>query len=609
MKQIEAIAVLSVESDQVRFTVISNRDGSEVVTSAETFPLLTVEPDGRKVERNDTNAHQSVEVDDRPHSPSDDSADCQRVSCSEAKEPPIGPGHVEQDANVVWDAVLRVTADAVDTMCRDGTPVTYIKSVAIANEMATLVTWNAVTGKAVHNLVHWSDARMADGGTAAAAEWLLQRSAAVKCTADSRRFGTLDAWLTWKLTAGKTYQTDVTNASYTGLLNLATLCWDRDAMRSRGLAAASWPALRRPDKRSTAVIVVGRLYGLSVHVTMARPGAALYAQACYRRGQVAVTLADRTVVALGAHDRGPPRRQPARGPRPVVGYCEPNMADRKRPRIVYGLLAVSGATDAVHWLKNMGLAKSWDECMNACAPGGAAAKTGRKAYMVPAFGGLPSAPYGRPDARPVVCGIGGRTGRAHLIDAAVDSICHSTNDIVRCVVAGSASTLAAPVHVDGPCSELDGLMRRLADVSGHGLAVNRPDMAVTGAARMAAAALNIEYADRHETVHYVPTSTAEQRSAWDGQWAKAVRRSYGWVAVDGRELRDRYATASADQRPGRTGVSRLTNVLRRVGYWYSMKVYDLLYAVRSYFTPNTHPHRDAIGDGSPATDNTVCESA
>ncbi|KAF0758871.1 Uncharacterized protein FWK35_00013333 [Aphis craccivora] len=595
MKQIEAIAVLSVDSDQVRFTVLSNRDGSEVASSVETFPLMTAA-------RNATTSVAAVEPDDR--------TECSAVAAAAEDEWPTVRGFVEQDPDRIWEAVLRVMTDAVDKMCRDGTPVTYVKSVAIVNEMGTLVAWNAVTGKPVHNAIHWSDVRMTagGGGTGAAVQWLLQRSAAVRCSADSCRFGTLDAWLTWKLTAGATYQTDATNASHTGLLDLSTLCWDRDAVRSCGLAGNAWPTVRRPHKRSTAVIVVGRLYGLSVHVTMARPGAVLYAQACYRRGQTAVTLTDLAAMAVCAHDRGPPRPQPSRvGPRRVVGYCEPNAADRKNPKIVYGLLAVSGATSVAGWLRNMGVAKSWDECAHAYEAAAPALVGLHKSYMVPAFGGLPSAPYGRPDARPVVCGIGGHTGPAHLIAAAVDSMCHGVDDVVGCAAAGSASKLAEPLYVDGPCSALDGLMRRLADVTGHRLAVNRPDMAVTGAARMAAAAMNVEYGDRHATVHYEPASAAEQRSAWRGQWAKAVRRSYGWAAVDGLGLDDRYAAQdSADRR--RTGFSALADALRRFGLWYGDRVNEMLYAVRSYFAPDVRPRRSVyVIDGSAATDGAACE--
>ncbi|KAL5236335.1 hypothetical protein ACI65C_003745 [Semiaphis heraclei] len=598
MKQTEVIAVLSVESDEVRFTVVSTRDGSELVTSAETFPLITVDSKDWRGDRNYVSANRQAVatatscavVGQGARSPAtDDMVADRRPSCSAESEPPLSQGEVEQDPDVVWEAVLRVIGDAVDKMCRDGTPVTYIKSVAIVNEMSTLAAWNAVTGKAVHNFIHWTDVRMVNGRTAAAAKWLIERSSAVRCAADDCRFGTLDVWLTWKLTGGDTYQTDVTNASYTGLLDLTTLCWDVDAMRSHGLTTNAWPALRRLDKRSSAVIVVGRLFGLSVHVTMARPSAVLYAQACYRHGQVSVTLTDRTAVVLGAHGRVPPRKQPALGPWPVVGYCEPNMADRKRPTIVYGLLAVSKASAVMCWLKNMGLTRSWDECMNTYASS-RPRTTKHQTYMVPAFGGLPSAPYGRPDARPVMCGIGGHTGRVHLIAAAVDSICHSVNDVVRCVVAGSASKLAVPVYVDGRCAGLDGLMQRFADVSGSRLSVKRLDMAVSGAARMAAAAINVDYADRHEAVLYETTSTDGQRTAWDGQWTKAVRRSYGWMAVEGRELDDQYAVDPADQRTGHFGILRFANMLRRVGYWYNRKVNDLIYALQNYLAPKTRLH-------------------
>jgi len=161
--------------------------------------------------------------------------------------------------------------------------------------------------------------------------------------------------------------------------------------------------------------------------------------------------------------------------------------------------------------------------------------------------------------------------------------------------------------VDGQCAELGGLMQRLADVSGSRLAVKRLDMAVSGAARMAAAAINVGYVDRHEAVDYEPTSTDGQRLAWDGQWAKAVHRSYGWVAVDGRELDDRYAEAHADKQAGYFGISQLANILRRVGFWYDRKVYDLLYAVRNYLTPETRPH-DVNTDSSSVTyDTTSCK--
>ncbi|XP_025201829.1 LOW QUALITY PROTEIN: uncharacterized protein LOC112599226 [Melanaphis sacchari] len=427
MKQIEAIAVLSVESDRVQLTVISNRDGSEVVTSAETFPLITAEPKSRRVGCNDDpSADQShsaaVEADDRAS------------SCSAAEKPPTGPGHVEQDPEVVWEAVLRVMADAVDKMSRVGAPVTYIKSVAVVNEMATLVAWNAVTGKPVHNMVHWSDVRMADGGTAD------RRVAATAVDGREVHRGQLPVRHAGRVADveadGRPHVPDgrdervVHRAAGHGHAVL-----DR-RRRSRGLTAAAWPAVRKPGKRRPP-----SSWWPAVRAVRARDAPA------QRRAVRAGVLppraggrhADRPDGGGRGRDRGPPCRQPAGGPMPVVG-CErtwPTEASENRLRADGGVQGQRGRVAEEH-----GPGQSWDDCVTAYAASGAPVDPGT--YAVPAFGGLPSAPYVRPDARPVVCGFGDRTGRAHLIAAAVDSICHSTVDIVRCVVAGSTSKIAEP---------------------------------------------------------------------------------------------------------------------------------------------------------------------
>jgi len=159
----------------------------------------------------------------------------------------------------------------------------------------------------------------------------------------------------------------LTNASYTRLLDLATGDWNWDACRTRGLAEHAWPEIR--PRGAHSVVLVGRLLGTTVHAVMARPSAALFGQECYRRGQVAVTMADRASVAPGCCERRPPDRKPASdgdpdsGPWPVVGYCEPNATAGHR--VVYGLLAVTKANSVVRWLQDVGLVGSSFECTKA----------------------------------------------------------------------------------------------------------------------------------------------------------------------------------------------------------------------------------------------------
>lgn len=500
---------------------------------------------------------------------------------------------MEQDPDAVWEAVERAVSDGIDRMCRDGTPVTYIKSLALVNEMGTLLAWSAETGAPVHNAIHWSDVRMSwrggggSGRTAAAVEWLQSRSEAVKCAAEHLRFGTLDAWLLSKLTAGQTYGTDVTNASCTGLLDLSTLDWDRDALSRRGLREGrSWPAVRTAG---VAVVLVGRLLGVTVHVSMARFSAALYGHRCRVLGQTAVTMSERTAVAVGPCKRRDAlaRARPGRGdPWPVVAFDHAKVCHcgSGRDAVSYGLLAVSEANEVVHWLADdLRLVPSTDHCMEAYAAAAADRQrrqrrrpdddraTAAKPLLVPALRGLWHAPHRRPDARLTVCGITGGTGPADLLVATVDSLCHNAADMAACV-AGKRSR-SSTVFVDGPYGRYPAVLQRLSDIVGGRVVRSADDMAVHGAARMAAAVVNAPYATEPAdaaavaaSVTYRPASTAERRRLWAGQWSKAVRRSYGWARSttgDRRAVDDEFARP---ERPWSWTNAAVVKI-RAAGHW------------------------------------------
>lgn len=533
--QFQAIAVLSVESDLVRFTVLSSIDGHEVATATKRLTLITTLRNRASINRrsydNDLGLPDEYE---------------QTTNCSipSSRQTPMDPGLVEQDPDKIWEAVEQVISEGIDKMCRDGTPVTYIKSIALTNEMGTLMSWDAVTGMALHNAIHWTDSRMVEsdgisgggrGGTASAVEWLLQRSTAASSMGSNCRFGTLDTWILWKLTGGQTYVTDITNASYTRLLNLNTLDWDFDACQTIGLTERTWPIVRpcSNDHSEAIIVTVGRLLGLSVNASMARPSAVLYGQGCVRRGQAILTLSDRTAVAVGAYERGPPSGTITRyGPLPVVGYCEPDYSGCTRSaKVMYGLMTMSTANAVVCWLKsNVALVSSAEECMNAYSSARAA---GNQAYLVPALSGLPFAPYRRPEARLVVCGITQNMGRIHMITAAVDGMCYSAADMLKCIAAGASIRKVDTVYADGWYSEYGAVLEMVADISNSKVIKSRDDMAVHGVARMAATIINARYRDVYETLIYKPTISTEQREMCAKQWRKAVFRSYGWAAIDG----------------------------------------------------------------------------
>lgn len=536
--QFQAIAVLSVESDSVSFSVISSKDGRMLANCVTRLSLIKLCP-YRKA--GNTGVYNELT----------DSDEAATTVTSSAQNEPV---YVEQDPDSIWDAVERMVSNGIDQICRDCMPVTSLKSVGVVAETGTLLAWDAATGESLHNAIHWTDPRMANGGTGAAAEWLLQWSPKVQCAEDNCRFGTLDAWLLWRLTGGTMYATDATCASYTGLLDLATLSWNAKACETRGLSGQCWPTVHWSSNHPV-ILQVGRLLGLSVNAVMARPSAALFAQRCRYRGQAVVTLTHSTAMALGSVNSHHPPVRTTDGPLPVIGYGGPGFSEP-----VYGLLTVSKAMAVMYWLKtNMSLVSSVEECMNAYAMD---RPSGQQAYVVPALDGLPWPPHNSPNARMALCGITENMSRMHIITAAVDSMCYSVADMMRCIASGAAIKSMDTVYVDGTFSAYSTMLQKIADVSGSQVIKARDDMAVHGVARMSAFVTNMHFDDFHVTTIYRPTSTSDDRLKWAKQWGKAVYSSYDWVKVaDHRAQND---VISRVQPPKKSMSAYVSNILREV---------------------------------------------
>lgn len=543
--QFQAIGVLNVKLDMVSFSVLSSTDGREVIAAIKRLPLIT----NKQANADKCNGEDQIDMD----------VDTNTGHSSPSSPPPIEYGNVEQDPENIWRAVIMAINEVIDGLSRNGTPITFIKSMSITNEMSTLMVWHSDTGEAIHNAIHWTDLRMTRtcGRTAAAVKWLIQRSTVVSCAGDKCRFGTLDVWLLWKLTNGQKYTTDVTNASYTGLFNFGTMDWDRDECRALGLADCSWPEIRR-QTGDHGVIVNGRLRGLMVNAIMANPSAALYGHHCIRHGQTVVMLDVLTSTAIGLYECNGRVQLPENSPTaswPVVGYWEPNKANP-----VLGMVAVSGANAVVRWLKNsVSLVSSAEECMNMYST---ARPAGAHAFLVPAFGGLPTPPYVRTDARFVMCGITESMGREHLIAAAVDSMCYSAADIALCSANGKSIDT---VFVEGPYSDYGAVVQRLADVLGARLIRNRCEMATVGVAQMASSVINIKYHTRHEVIVYEPTSSANERLVWSTLWKNATCRSYGW-AVENGLINDKFSPSNYCSRVTRTYID---SWIQWLGHWFN----------------------------------------
>ncbi len=379
------------------------------------------------------------------------------------------PGWVEHDPDEIWRSVLEAAHDA------GGTPGT----VAITNQRETTVLWDRRTSAPVAPAIVWQDRRTADRCreldpelirrktglvpdpyfSATKLEWLLREHG----SADGLAFGTVDSWLVWQLTRGEQHVIDVTNASRTMLVDLATLDWDDELLELFGIPREVLPRI----VGSAEDVGEGELNGRTVRIRgiAGDQQAALYGQGCHTPGEGKATYGTGTFVLVHSGDEA--------GLPPPPGLLKTAAADGYA---LEGAVLVSGA--AVQWLRDgLGLIADAGESE---ALARSVEDTGGVRF-VPALTGLGS-PWWDPDARGLVTGLTRGTTRAHLVRAALEAIAHQVAD-----VADALPERPTVLRADGGATGNRFLMQFQADLLGVPVEVaSERETTALGAAALAA---------------------------------------------------------------------------------------------------------------------------
>ncbi len=344
-------------------------------------------------------------------------------------------------------------------------------------------------------------------------EWLLRNVEG----AERARFGTIDSWLTYKLTGE--HVADLSNASRTMLLDIGSGRWDPDLCELLGVDPASLPEPRG----SAEIYGTTSEFGGDVPVAgiAGDQQAALFGQACHAPGDAKNTYGTGSFVLLNS---GAERPDPGDGLLATIAW---GIGDE----ITYALEAsvfVTGA--AVQWLRDgLGLIKSAAETEEL-----AASLDGNDGvYFVPALTGLGS-PYWDPYARGALIGLTRGTGRAQIVRATLEAIAYQTVDAVRAQEAASGESLTM-LRADGGAVGNKWLMQFQADALGVPVVV--PEIAETtalGAAYLAGIAVGKwDLAAVHEMwrerATYEPRISADERESLLARWHQAVERSRGWA--------------------------------------------------------------------------------
>ncbi len=455
-------------------------------------------------------------------------------------------GWVEHEPEDLWTTVLETARAA---MAQAGVAAPDVAAIGITNQRETTLVWDRRTGRAIHRAIVWQDrrtaetcARLKEGGHEPAITaktglvvdpyfsgtkiaWILDNVPGARARAERGElaFGTVDAWLLWRLTGGAVHATDATNASRTLLYDIRRGDWDDDLLALLEVPRSLLPEVRDSsgDFGTTLPEWLGgpiRILGVAGDQQAATVG-----QACFEPGMIKSTYGTGCFALLNTGATPVASRNKLLT---TVAY----QLGGQRTYALEGSIFVAGA--AVQWLRD-GLGVIPDAAASGRLAAGADPE--QAVYLVPAFVGL-GAPHWDPDVRGALFGLTRNTGPAELARAALESVCFQTVDLLSAMHADWTAGPGAEtvLRVDGGMAASDWTMQRLADLLAA--PVDRPVVAETtalGAAFLAGLAAGVypdlpTFADRWRLDRrFTPAASAPDRDRALAGWRDAVGRLLG----------------------------------------------------------------------------------
>ena len=455
------------------------------------------------------------------------------------------PGWVEHDPNAIWSSQLEAARSVLRTA---HVPAEQVAAIGITNQRETTVVWERASGRPVANAIVWQCRRTADRCaelrrqgleplirertglvidayfSATKVRWLLDHvpDGQRRAEAGELVFGTIDSWLLFRLTGGRLHATDTTNASRTMLFNLALGRWDDELLRLFDIPAAMLPDV--VDSSGVVAECEASLLGAAIPIAgiAGDQQAALFGQACFRRGEAKNTYGTGSFLLLHTGDAVM-----------KASNLLSTVASRLHGRLQYALegsVFVSGA--AVQWLRD-GL-QIIDSAADVEALA-ASVDSSDGVFVVPAFVGL-GAPHWDPYARGAMLGITRGTTKAHIARATLEAIALQTRDVLEAMEAESGLHLAE-LRVDGGASRNELLMQLQADLIGR--PVVRSAVAETtalGAAYLAGLGVGVwsgadDVAGRWRSDRtFEPEMAEARRDELYAGWQRAVGRAKAWAS-------------------------------------------------------------------------------
>ncbi len=451
-------------------------------------------------------------------------------------------GWVEHDPNEIWktqhDVLVRVLQE-------NKVIASSVTAIGITNQRETTVIWDRRTGEPVYNAIVWQDKRTASiceelikkglkdhvrdvtglvidsYFSATKIKWILDNVDGVRGRASKGdlAFGTIDTWLIWKLTEGKSHVTDYSNASRTMLYDIANLKWDNTLLTELSIPTSMLPEVR-PSSGDFGTYVMDGV-NIPISGVAGDQQAALFGQACFEPGMAKNTYGTGCFMLMNT---GTKIQHSKNGLITTIAWG----LDGKVEYALEGSVFIAGA--AIQWLRDSMhlIDQSKDSEYFATKALGS-----NDVYVVPAFAGL-GAPYWDMYARGAIFGLTRDTGKDHIIKATLESLAYQTKDILNAMQDDAGLKLAS-LKVDGGACANNVLMQFQADILGTN--VERPEViesTALGAAYLAGIHNGFwkkENIIRNRKIQrlFKPAMELDTRERLYKGWQKAVSRTMHWV--------------------------------------------------------------------------------
>jgi glycerol kinase len=451
-------------------------------------------------------------------------------------------GWVEHDPEDIWQSVLSTVKTAIAAA---GISAKDIAALGITNQRETVMVWERETGRPIGNAIVWQDRRTASyceklkrqdleklftrrtgllldpyfSGTKLS--WLLAnvKGSRARAARGELCFGTIDTFLIWRLTGGRNFVTDATNASRTLMYNIARNEWDEELLEILRVPAAMLPEVK--DCAADFGTTDPAIFGAAIPIlgVAGDQQAATIGQACFQPGMLKSTYGTGCFALLNT---GADMVRSRNRLLTTIAY----RLDGKTTYALEGSIFIAGA--AVQWLRDgLGMIQQASDS----GPLAEKADPTQEVYLVPAFTGL-GAPHWDANARGAFFGLTRNTGPAEFARAVLEAVCYQTRDLLDAMHKDWKNGSGTVLRVDGGMVASDWTMQRLSDLLDA--PVDRPAILETtalGAAWLAGSRAGV-WPDRDAFAkawardrRFEPEMDEKTRAARLRGWKNAVRRT------------------------------------------------------------------------------------